>query len=163
MGLDDEQIAAIRATWAPVFASRDLAAGLFYGRLFQISPGSRSLFTGDPAGQGRKLTETLAHVVDHLDRIDDVRRPVTELARRHVDYGVRPDDYAAVGQALIWMLERLLGEALSPEARAAWAEAYEALARIMIAAAYPGVDAAGLRAASDLRLETVSSATDTES
>ncbi|MDF2232919.1 globin domain-containing protein [Albimonas sp. CAU 1670] len=163
MGLNDEQIAAIRATWPPVFASRDLAAGLFYGRLFQISPGSRALFTGDPTGQGRKLTETLAHVIDHLERIEDVRGPVVELARRHVDYGVRPEDYAAVGQALIWMLERLLGEGLSHQAREAWAAAYEALARIMIAGAYPGVDAAGLREASDLGLPAVSRASDTES
>ena len=146
MALDQDQIAAIRASWAPVQAARDLAAGLFYGRLFQIAPESRALFSGDPTEQGRKLTETLAYVVEALDRPGALEAPVEALARRHVDYGVRPEDYAAVGRALIWMLERHLGPAFTPEARRAWAEAYDLLARQMLAAAYPEVGAAGLRA-----------------
>ena len=100
MALDQDQIAAIRASWAPVQAARDLAAGLFYGRLFQIAPESRALFSGDPTEQGRKLTETLAYVVEALDRPGALEAPVEALARRHVDYGVRPEDYAAVGRAL---------------------------------------------------------------
>lgn len=139
MTLSEDEIAAIRAGWAPVFASRDLAAGLFYGRLFQVSPESRALFTGDPTRQGRKLTETLAYVIDHLDRPEALLGPAQDLARRHVAYGVRPDDYAAVGEALLWMLERLLADALTPAARLAWVAAYRELSRMMIAAAYPSV------------------------
>ncbi|WP_339948926.1 globin domain-containing protein [uncultured Albimonas sp.] len=144
MDLDAEQIAAIRATWAPVFAERSLAAGLFYGRLFQILPESQVLFAGDPAEQGRKLTETLALVIESLDRPMALRGPVAELALRHVGYGVRPEDYAAVGRALIWMLEQQLGERFTPRAREAWVAAYDQLARTMIGAAYPEVGGAGL-------------------
>ena len=41
------------------------AAGMFYGRLFEIAPEVRPLFKGDMAEQGRKLMATLA-VVDRL-------------------------------------------------------------------------------------------------
>jgi hemoglobin-like flavoprotein len=57
------------------------------------------------------------------------------LGRRHVNYGVRDEHYEKVGQALIWMLENLLGDAFTAEARLAWTELYSTVAEAMKKAA----------------------------
>lgn len=137
MNLEADDIAEIRAGWSRMARSRDRAAGLFYGRLFQLSPQSQALFAGDMAAQGRKLIAMLDHVVAHLDAPARLAPEVEELARRHVAFGVRAGDYADVGQALIWMLERAQGEDFSTAQRHAWGRAYAGLSQVMIAAAYP--------------------------
>jgi hemoglobin-like flavoprotein len=60
------------------------------------------------------------------------------LAKRHVAYGVAPEHYEVVGAALLWTLEKGLGDGFTPEVGAAWAAAYGALSEMMIAAAYTG-------------------------
>jgi len=58
------------------------------------------------------------------------------LAKRHVDYGVKAADYTPVGQALLWTLEKGLGEHWTPDLAAAWTEAYTVLSGYMIGEAY---------------------------
>jgi hemoglobin-like flavoprotein len=60
---------------------------------------------------------------------------VRQLGRRHAAYGVRPEHYATVGEALIWTLEQGLGADFTPATRRAWTDAYASLAWAMIAAA----------------------------
>lgn len=141
MNLEADDIAEIRAGWSRIARKRDLAAGLFYGRLFQLSPQAQALFNKDMAAQGRKLIQMLDHVISHLDAPEHLGPEAAALAQRHVAYGVRQADYADVGQALIWMLEQVQGEAFSPAQRHAWGRAYAALAQVMIAAAYPDLRA----------------------
>jgi nitric oxide dioxygenase len=47
---------------------------------------------------------------------------------------VTEDQYAPVGAALLWTLEKGLGPDFTPETKAAWTEAYTALAGVMTAA-----------------------------
>jgi len=74
-------------------------------------------------------------VVKGIDRPAQLRSAVEALGRRHAGYGVRDDHYATVGEALIWTLEKGLGEAFTPETRAAWIAAYGWLAFVMCEAA----------------------------
>ncbi|MEM6680152.1 MAG: globin domain-containing protein, partial [Pseudomonadota bacterium] len=127
MALSAEQIAVIRATWAKVALVAPMASRLFYGRLFRLAPQTRALFHDDLAAQGRKLTATLGFVVDHLDRPDTLAPAACALAVRHLDYGVTADQYAPVGEALIWALKEILGPAFGPKESAAWLAAYTAL------------------------------------
>jgi nitric oxide dioxygenase len=48
---------------------------------------------------------------------------------------VRDEHYATVGAALLWTLERGLGDALTDEGRDAWAATYATLAGVMQRAA----------------------------
>lgn len=138
-----QQIYLVQASWAKVQPFQAMAADLFYGRLFEVAPDTRALFKRDIHVQGRMLMETLDIVVRSLDRLGEVLPVAQQLARRHVDYGVREHHYDRVGTALVWTLERALGAAFTPELRAAWTAAYGTLAGAMKAAAYP--------AASDLQ------------
>lgn len=56
------------------------------------------------------------------------------MARRHVSYGAQPKHYAYVGEALLWTLERGLGEHWTPPVAEAWQACYEILAKAMIEA-----------------------------
>ena len=126
----------IRSTWAAVEPIQDAASDLFYARLFELDPRLAELFAEtDMRRQGRMLMQTLAIVVKSLDDLAVVVPAVEMLGRRHVGYGVQAEDYATVGEALLWTLEQGLGEAFTPEARDAWAGAYGVVSTVMIAAA----------------------------
>lgn len=136
-----DQIQLVQTSFAKIAPTADQAAGLFYGRLFEADPSLRPLFKGDIADQGRKLVTTLGVVVNGLRNLEAMLPAAEALAVRHVGYGVRPEHYQPVGEALIWTLGKGLGEAFTTEMREAWIAAYTALSGAMIAAAYPDIEA----------------------
>jgi len=138
-----EQITLVQASWTQVQPLQATAASLFYGRLFEIAPDTRPLFTRDIHVQGAMLMKMLDTVVSHLDRLGELLPVAGQLAVRHVGYGVQPSHYDSVGTALLWTLEQALGTGFTPALRQAWATAYGALAGAMKAAAYPAGGPAG--------------------
>jgi hemoglobin-like flavoprotein len=88
------QIEMIRASWASVEPIQDVAATLFYDRLFELDPTVRRLFRGtDMARQRTVLTQTLTVVVKSLDQLDQLVPAVEALGRRHAGHGVREEHY----------------------------------------------------------------------
>ena len=130
------QVKLVQDSFAKVAPISEQAAALFYGRLFEIAPEVKPLFRGDMAEQGRKLMATLAVVVNGLSNLTSILPAASALARRHVDYGVKPGHYAPVGEALLWTLERGLGAGWTQELAAAWVAAYTTLSQFMIGEAY---------------------------
>ena len=126
-----EQVTIIRLTFAQAMNNKDAVGKMFYDRLFEIAPETRAMFSGDMAAQSRKLMDTLALAVGMLRDMPTLKATLQGLAKRHVGYGVRDEHYDIVGQALLWTLERGLGDAFTPEARIAWSELYAAVAQIM--------------------------------
>jgi nitric oxide dioxygenase len=131
-----DQIKAIQESFAKVAPISEQAAALFYGRLFEIAPSLKPLFRGDMQEQGKKLMATLAVVVNGLANLETILPAASALAKRHVAYGVTAGDYAPVGEALLWTLERGLGGQWTPELAVAWAAAYGVLSEFMIGEAY---------------------------
>ena len=122
----------VQSTWAKVVPIADAAATLFYDRLFEIDPTTRPLFRGtDLAEQRRRLLQVLSVAIAGLDNLDGLVPTVEALGRRHAGYGVKDQHYDSVGAALLWTLERGLGEAWNAEAAAAWTEVYGILATVM--------------------------------
>jgi nitric oxide dioxygenase len=133
--MSPEQIDLVQDTFKQVEPIAEIAADLFYGRLFEIDPSLRPLFKGDIKAQGRKLMQTLSIVVRGLRRLDTLLPAVQDLGRRHVRYGVQDEHYDTVGAALLWTLAQGLGDAFTPEVKNAWATAYGLLAGVMQEAA----------------------------
>jgi nitric oxide dioxygenase len=131
------QIDLVQSSFAKVVPIAETAAGLFYGRLFEIAPEVKPLFSGDMKEQGRKLMTTLGVVVNNLKNPDVIVPAAKALAVKHVGYGVTAEHYAPVGAALIWTLEQGLGDDFTPETRDAWIAAYTLLSGVMIDEAYP--------------------------
>ena len=132
-----DTVERIRASWSLAATDADRVARVFYSNLFRIDPSTKPLFVGDLTLQGRKLAQTLAFIVDHLDAPDVLMPAAVDLARRHVDYGVVPAQYASVGEALVTTLSQLLGASFTDEDAQAWAQTYTGLSEAMIQAAYP--------------------------
>jgi hemoglobin-like flavoprotein len=133
-----EQVALVHGSFTKVAPIAEQAAALFYGRLFETAPETRALFTGDMTVQGEKLMAAISTVVTNLGDLGAIIPVAEELAKRHVRYGVRAEHYAPVGAALLWTLERGLGDEFAADVGAAWAAAYTTLSEIMVAAAYSG-------------------------
>jgi hemoglobin-like flavoprotein len=130
-----EQVQLVRSSFAKVAPIRDQVAALFYRRLFELDPSLRPLFKGDMAAQRAKLMVALGAVVASLDQLARILPAVRQLGRQHAAYGVRPDHYATVGQALLWTLEQAQGAEFTRAMRRAWTDAYGRLAWAMVAAA----------------------------
>lgn len=130
-----EQIALVQESFKKVQPIAIQAADLFYGRLFEIAREVRTLFPDDLAEQKQKLMAMLGTAVVNLHKLDTIVPAVQELGRRHAGYGVTADQYKPVGEALIWTLDKGLGEAFTPAVKAAWLEVYTTLADTMNAAA----------------------------
>ena len=109
----------------------DQAAALFYAKLFDVNPKLRWLFKGDMKEQGRKLMQVIAYAVENLDRLDEILPEVRALGARHAGYGVEERDYAAVGTALLWTLEKALSRDFDDQTKKAWAAVYALLAATM--------------------------------
>ena len=137
-----QQVSLVQQSFAKVAPIAPQAADLFYGRLFEVAPQVRSLFPDDMSEQKKKLMGMLAVVVNGLDKLDTVLPAACALAKRHVSYGAAPEHYPVVGGALLWTLEKGLGEAWTPELAEAWSDAYTTLSGFMIAEAYPKTEAA---------------------
>ncbi|SFQ96716.1 globin family protein [Poseidonocella sedimentorum] len=135
--MQDREIQLVQDSFAQVVPIADTAAEIFYARLFEIAPEVRPMFKGDMAGQGKKLMATLAVVVNGLRDLDKIVPVAKGLAVRHVGYGVEAAHYEPVGEALLFTLEKGLGDDFTPDVRSAWAGAYSLLSGVMIEAAYP--------------------------
>jgi hemoglobin-like flavoprotein len=107
----------------------------FYCRFFELCPSLRPLFRTALPSQELRLLEALSAVVAMLSNLQMLLPELEALAKRHVTYGVCAAHYHAAGDALLWTLERHLGEAFTPEVRSAWMAAYATLSDIMIASA----------------------------
>ncbi len=131
-----DQVKAVQESFGKVAPISEQAAELFYGRLFEIAPEVKPLFRGDMKEQGGKLMATLGAVVNGLGNLQSVLPAASALAKRHVDYGVKASDYAPVGAALLWTLEKGLGADWTPSLAAAWGAAYATLSEFMIGEVY---------------------------
>lgn len=130
--LSAREIALVKESWAKVIPISEKAADLFYGKLFELDPNLKPLFGSDMKEQGRKLMALISTAVGSLDKLDTVAPSVKALGERHIGYGVKDKDYATVGAALLWTLERGLGEAFTPEVKTAWSKVYGVLAGVMM-------------------------------
>ena len=132
--MNASDVALVQDSFKKVAPISDVAAELFYGRLFEVAPQVKPMFRGDMKEQGRKLMATLGVVVTGLTRLETVLPAASALAKQHVAYGVKAEHYPIVGGALLWTLEKGLGPDFTPETKTAWTEAYTALAGVMTTA-----------------------------
>jgi nitric oxide dioxygenase len=120
-----DQVTLVQQSFAKVAPISDQAAVIFYDRLFEIAPQVKAMFPSP-----------LAVVVNGLSNLESILPAASALATRHVSYGAKADHYPVVGSALLWTLEKGLGEAWTAEVAAAWTAAYGTLSGYMISEAY---------------------------
>jgi hemoglobin-like flavoprotein len=131
-----DQVTLVQESFAKVAPISETAAVLFYDRLFEIAPSVVPMFPTDMKEQRKKLMAALAVVVGGLSNLETVLPAASALAKRHVSYGTKAEHYPVVGAALLWTLEKGLGDGWTPDVAAAWTAAYGTLSGYMISEAY---------------------------
>jgi hemoglobin-like flavoprotein len=115
----------VRESWARFEPIAVESARYFYEKLFELDPEAQRLFAQtNMEAQYRKVMAMFTEIVRLLDHPEELVSELADLGRRHVHYGVQDSQYDSVGVALLWTLERGLGEHFTPEVRDAWTEAY---------------------------------------
>jgi hemoglobin-like flavoprotein len=134
--MTQKQIELVKSSWSLVTTIDPVVVGdLFYNRLFEIAPQVKHMFRNPMPEQSKKLIAMIGYVIAKLDKLEDIIGEVGKLAQRHNAYGVKPEHYTVVGSALIWTLEKGLGENWNEEVKDAWIKCYTILSNAMIAAA----------------------------
>ena len=126
-----DQIYLLRKSFKRIEQHSQVAALVFYQRLFELDPRLRPLFKDNIEEQSAKLIEMLALALSLSERPDGLRTELCELGARHATYGVRDEHYQTVGQAMLDMLACVLAEDLTPAALQAWTDFYAFMAATM--------------------------------
>jgi hemoglobin-like flavoprotein len=132
--MNAEQIMLVQSSWELVEPMAVKLGELFYRRVFELNPSLKELFPDDQRRQGELLMALFGGAVNMLFHIDTLEPSVRDLGRRHRAYGTQPEHYDTFRDALLWTLERVLGEAFTADVRAAWEAVYDYMARTMLEA-----------------------------
>ncbi|HEV7976790.1 globin domain-containing protein [Amycolatopsis sp.] len=130
-----KMVTLIRDTWATAEPLIPEISQFFYGMLFTLAPATRDFFPINMEVQRGRLVRALVHIVQMVDRPDDLAPFLNQLGRDHRKFGVIPQHYEAVGTALLAALKNHLGADWTNDVERAWAEAFTIAARAMQEAA----------------------------
>jgi hemoglobin-like flavoprotein len=133
--LTDQEISTVKKSWARLRNIDPVVIGdAFYSKLFFERPALRKMFPVEMDAQYKKLVDMLNTIVTRLDQLDELTEEIIAMAKRHEGYGVKPEHYGPVGEALMWTLKVGMGSEWNEELREGWTKCYGVLANAMIGA-----------------------------
>ncbi|MEP6749172.1 MAG: globin family protein [Bacteroidota bacterium] len=133
--ITQQQILLVQKTWKLFRDIKpEIIGDVFYSKLFADMPALKRMFKNSIASQYKKLIDMLSMMVGRLHNLQEITPEIEEMALRHVGYGVKPAHYKLVEDALLWTLERGLGNDWNEEVKKAWTDCYTILSGIMIEA-----------------------------
>lgn len=133
--MTQRQIDLVESSWDFILTNTNEAGMIFYEKLFEIDPNLRPLFKADIKAQSQKLISLLTFAVHKLNNFNEIVTDVKALGQRHKNYQVKPEHYNTVAEALLWTLEKGLGEQWDEEMKEAWVTLYQTISKVMIEAA----------------------------
>lgn len=131
----DRMVRLVRDSWAMVEPHSEELSQFFYGMLFSLAPQTRELFPVNMEVQRSRLLRALVHVIQMIDRPDELLPFLQQLGRDHRKFGVVAAHYESLGTALLAAVKRYSGDAWDEQVERAWAEAYTVMATTMTEAA----------------------------
>ena len=128
----------------------EVAGSILFQKLFEKCPQAKVLF-GFPIDIDPKSKELItskrflmhaSYLIQMLDTALNMLGPdiellteiMLELGAKHVRYGVKPEYFPVMGEALIATLEETLDTEVTVQFKQAWTETYKALSSDMISA-----------------------------
>ncbi len=110
----------------------------FYRTLLAENPSVRPLFNQANQASGdqpRALANGVLMYARHIDQLDQLGGLLARIINKHVALQIQAEHYPIVGACLLRAIEEVLGsEIATPAVLAAWGNAYQQLADILIAA-----------------------------
>jgi len=121
----------LQASLPLMFEDQDQFANDFYTRVFEIAPQVRSLFRNNMIDQGRLLTHMLGGIVYSLSRPEYLKTGLKRLGENHMHYGVKDEHYPIIKEALIYTIDKRLGEHKTGKTMDAWSAALDFVTETM--------------------------------
>ena len=118
--MTDDDIARVKASWHTIEPVKQVAAELFYVKLFELDPTLRVLFSDDLQLRSQKFLQLMDATVKGLEQVEVMKAAVRELGIRHPLFGDSDEHHGTIGAALFWMLGKCLRREFTEEVRAAW-------------------------------------------
>lgn len=129
-------VAILRTSFELVLEREPSLSHRFYDNLFARYPQAQAMFHRRPREtQERMLSEALGAVLDHLEDAPWLAHQLGAMGAKHVEYGVTPEMYDWVGDALLATLAQAAGPEWNDELAHEWAAAYGAITSLMLAGA----------------------------
>lgn len=135
--MNPHTIAIVKSTVPALKAHGEAITSHFYRIMFEGHPQVKAFFNEahQAAGsQARALAGAVIAYGAHIDRLEDIADALPRIIQKHAALGVLPEHYPIVGSYLLRAIKDVLGDVATDEVIAAWAEAYESLAGLLIAA-----------------------------
>lgn len=110
-------------------------SNLVYGNLVKRNPELNNKLNVIHLQDGRLARALTVVILRFACNINDMSELIPKLERvcnKHCTMGVQPAHYELLGTLVIEAFETLMGDALTPEIRAAWTKAYSVLSHMLI-------------------------------
>lgn len=122
----------LRSSFDLIAPHKDEFFEAFYQILFEKYPEVRPLFanTNIPK-QALMLADVLDTVIEGVEMGQDLTPILQTLGARHKTYGVLPEHYPRVGDALIATFQTKLGSQWTPAFQDAWTQAYTSIVQVV--------------------------------
>ncbi|MFS2281718.1 globin domain-containing protein [Microbacterium sp. OR21] len=138
MKLSPESEAVVAATAAVVAAHAEQITKVFYPAMFAAHPELLRVFNRANQAIGEQPKALAASVVAFAVQLIDPDAPdftpvMRRIAHKHVSLGIKAREYTIVGRHLLDAVGTVLGDAVTPEVKAAWDEVYWLFATALIA------------------------------
>jgi hemoglobin-like flavoprotein len=124
-----DDIALVQESWRKIDPVKEIAAELFYTRLFELDSLMRTVCGDDRKERHKRFSQVVGATVKGLARVDMLLPAVREFGMRHPLPGEIEKHHANVADALLWMLEKALRADFTPDVKAAWIKAYGMLSQ----------------------------------
>jgi len=148
--LTGEEKFLIYQSWEKVSIGLNLIGVTLMKNIFRIAPEALQLYSFRDVEQlyaseelkehYTKLLTSLGTVIQSMkDPKEDAVRLLRQLGKRHINYGVLPEHYPVVRQALMEVLEEAMEREFTEEVAAAWNKFYDEVEKHMISDHYSKV------------------------
>lgn len=109
---------------------------VFYKNMFAAHPELHNIFNKTNQSQGRQqtaLATTVLAAAKHIEHLTDLLPQVTQISHKHRALQIQPEHYPIVSEHLLGAIKEVLGDAATDGILAAWAAAYDEIAKVFIA------------------------------
>ena len=130
-------IATVKATVPVLQQYGEQITRHFYSIMFRDYPAVKAYFNQSHQAAGtqpRALANAVLAYAAHIDRLEALKNALPVIVQKHAALDIRPEHYPIVGSCLLQAIKEVLGAAATDDIINAWAEAYQQLADILIAA-----------------------------
>jgi nitric oxide dioxygenase len=136
MPFSPQTIALVQATVPLLKAQGEAITQHFYRLMLSEHPELKAFFNEAHQANGsqaRALASAVLAYASHIDRLEALAPALPRIVQKHAALGVQPEHYPIVGACLLRAIRAVLGADVATDAViAAWAEAYGALAQLLI-------------------------------